>query len=374
MIKVVFLIRSLDYGGAERQLALLAKTLDKDTFEVTILTYYGGGGLERELEGSGVCLISLRKRGRWDLLGFSRRLVRQLRRLRPDVIHGYLDTANLLSLWGKALSPRAGVVWAVGASEIDFSHYDWTWHLGFFLERRLARLPDRIIVNSEAGHAYLSRCGFPASKLTVIQNGIDTERFKPDAEARSRVRQEWGVADGETLIGLVGRLDPIKDHRNFLRAASILCRQRDDVRFVCVGDGEAGYARELHAAAESLSLRGKLRWAGARADVSALYNALDVHVSSSESEGFSNTIGEAMACGVPCVVTDVGDSALIVGETGVVVAPGDAEALAHGLLACLSQDRQTLGAQARARIEAKWGAGRLAQQTAKALLSTLERN
>lgn len=365
MIKLAFLVRSLERGGSERQLVTLARALDKRIFEVTIFTFYGGGPLERELDGAGVRLVPLGKRGRWDLPGFLLRLARELRALRPDVVHGYLDIANLLALAAKPVLPSgASVVWGARSSDIDLARYDWPRRAGFRLERRLARFADRVIVNSHAGRAHLAAHGFPPEKLVVIQNGIDTERFRPDCAARARVRAEWGVAEGSILVGLVARLDPVKDHATFLRAASFAGARRPDARFVCVGGGAEGYRRQLEELSGRLGLAQKIRWAGVRADMPAVYNAFDVNVSSSLSEGFPNAVAEAMACGVPCVVTDAGDSAALVGDAKFVSAPGDAGALAANLLSIIASDRRELGARARLRVESRWGVGRLAERTA----------
>ena len=134
------------------------------------------------------------------------------------------------------------------------------------------------------------------------------------------MRLEWGIAECEKLIGQVGRLDPMKDHSTFLKAAALLAHERKDVRFVCVGEGPTGYRDELYSLAKTLGLASRLIWAGSRRDMPAVYNAFDVAVSSSRwGEGLPNVIAEAMACGVPCVVTDVGDSAFVVDKLGVVV-------------------------------------------------------
>jgi glycosyltransferase involved in cell wall biosynthesis len=235
MIKIALIIRSLDYGGAERQLLALAKALDKTRFEVTILTFYSGGVLEKELEDSGVRLVSLNKCGRWDLPGFLGRLFRELRRLGPDVIHSYLDIPNVIAVCAKPFCSRPAVLWGWRSADFDLDNYDWLRRLGFFLERRLAYVPDRIIVNSHAGRRYLTSRGYPAAKLVVIQNGFDTTQFRPNNEARFKIRREWGIADDQILIGLVARFDPVKDHATFLRAASLLSQVKPEARFVCVG-------------------------------------------------------------------------------------------------------------------------------------------
>ncbi|MDQ2799318.1 MAG: glycosyltransferase, partial [Armatimonadota bacterium] len=194
-----------------------------------------------------------------------------------------------------------------------------------------------------------------------------TEKFSPDLAARRRLRAAWGIQEEEILIGHVGRLDPMKDHPTFLRAAAALARERERLRFVCIGDGSAPYREELHALGRQLGLEHCLIWAGPRSDMPAVQNALDIAVSSSIGEGFPNVIGEAMACGVPCVVTDVGDSAWIVGETGIVVPSSNPDALANGLRKLLDADRSTHAQQVRGRIVENFGIRRLSQSTEQLL-------
>ncbi|MDD4169642.1 MAG: glycosyltransferase, partial [Desulfotomaculaceae bacterium] len=304
-MKITFLIRSLDYGGAERQLVALARELHRHGHSVAVLTFYSGGPLQQDLEKAGVSVINLEKRGRWDILGFLGRLVRFLRRERPDILHGYLVTANILTVLLKPLFPDIRMIWGVRVSNLDFTRYNRYLRLTHPVECRLSRFADRIIVNSQAGSHYAISRGFPQEKTVVIPNGIDTERFRPDPESGKLVRAEWGVSSDEKLIGLVGRLDPMKDHPTFLEAAALLMQKRKDVRFVCVGDGPADLRQELHALGKALDLNKYLIWAGAREDMAAVYNALELATSSSSfGEGFPNVVGEAMACGVPCVVTE----------------------------------------------------------------------
>jgi glycosyltransferase involved in cell wall biosynthesis len=368
MTRISFLIRSLDYGGAERHLQTLARSLDKERFRVTVLCFYPGGALEDELKASAcVHLISLDKRGRWDLLRFSWRLVKQLRAIRPHVLHSFLVEPNLLSVFLKPLLPRTLLVWGVRASRVHFENYDWLPRLNFRLQCFLSRFADLIIFNSDAGRAFHLGEGFAADKALVIHNGIDTERFKPEAQTRRHLRAEFGIAPDTVLIGHVGRFDPMKDHPTFLRAAALICQQRDDVRFLLVGEGREDYARRLRGLAVELGISEKVIWLGARRDMTGIYNALDLFASSSYSEGFPNVIGEAMACGVPCVVTDTGDSALIVGEVGMAVAPRDPQALSAALISCMEKNFRELGAKARARILDNFSLKRMIEETERAI-------
>jgi glycosyltransferase involved in cell wall biosynthesis len=364
----MFLVRSLDYGGAQRQLVTLAQALDKDRFDVTVISFYSGQPLEKELDRSAVRFISLAKRGRWDLFVFLRRLIRELRATRPDVVHGYLDIPNLLALFTKPFV-HARVVWGIRAVEIDLRQYDWLLRAAAKLERLFARFADLIIVNSVAGFDHHAATGFPAAKMIVVPNGIDTDIFRPDPEAGAKLRAAWGIAEYTKLIGTVGRLDRMKDLPIFLRAAAIVTRERNDVRFVCVGTGPQSYVLKLKELANELGLADRVLWPGARADMTAVYNALAVLVSSSLSESFPNAIGEAMACGVPCVVTDVGDSALIVGECGIVVPPRDPDALAAGLLSTLETDRSEIGPKARTRIVENYSVRKMVRLAEESIVS-----
>jgi glycosyltransferase involved in cell wall biosynthesis len=185
------------------------------------------------------------------------------------------------------------------------------------------------------------------------------------------VRAEWRIAPNERLIGTVARLDPMKDHRNFLRAAARVVPAHPGARFVCIGDGPAAYRIELDELASQLGLGGRLLWAGARDDIEAVYNALDVKVSSSLSEGLPNAVAEAMASGVPCVVTDVGDSADVVDGLGWICPPGDDAALGTAILQALDslpRDARLI----RERIRTQFSADVRLERTARELERLLE--
>jgi glycosyltransferase involved in cell wall biosynthesis len=373
MIKVALVIRSLDAGGAEKQLIAVAKSLDKTRFDPTIITFYPGGVLERELDNCGIRIVCLNKSGRWECVAFFARFVRELRKIKPDVIYSYLDIPNVLALVAKPFCSRPMVIWTRQSADLDLRQYDRLCRFASALERTLANRADHMIVNSHAGRSQLVAQGFPADKLTVIQNGFDTEHFRPNREARLKVRREWGISDEQVLIGLVARFDPVKDHLTFLRAASLISESNPNLRFVCVGSGCATYQRKLQEVVEQLSLSGKILWAGLRLDMLAVYNAFDINVLSSTSEGYPNVVGEAMSCAVPCVVTDVGDAARIVGDTGFVCPPQDPRALADSLSLCLQSELRFLGQRARRRIEEHWNLLQLSKNTEKVFHACVRR-
>ncbi len=372
-VNLVFLIRNLAIGGAERQLVALASNLDKDIFDVTVLTLYDGGELLGDLNRAGVRTVSLGKKGRWDLSSITLQLVRVLRKLKPDILHSELTAQNLLAVMAKAVLPGTRIVWGVRSSNLDDRRRDWLSLLNCRVEIWSSRLPDLIISNSIAARTYHSTAGFAGARMVVIPNGIDTECFAPDRKAGLRCRASLGVPDSSLAIGLVGRLDRIKDHGTFLRAAAIFARRRPDAKFVCFGPGPGDYLLELRQQARLLGLTDRVVWGGSFRDMPSAYNALDICCSSSFGEGLPNAIAEAMACGVPCVVTDVGDSALVVGDTGVVVPPRSPEALAAGWAALANRMSQTpaLGKAARERIESRLSLPAFIRNTSEALLALL---
>jgi glycosyltransferase involved in cell wall biosynthesis len=366
MPTIVFLTRALDIGGAQRQLVELALGLHRLGWKVHVLLFYGGGALEPQLKNAGVEVVSLGKEGRWAVLGFMRRLVMEIRRARPDFVHGYLDVANMLLGVLRPLFGGSRVVWGVRASNVDLSRYDTLARIVFRVGALSSRLADLVICNSESGRAYHAAHGYPAERMTVIPNGVDSRQFRRSETARREVRDEWGVALDQKLVGIVGRLDPMKDHPNFMRAAARIAAARRDVRFVCVGDGEPAYRASLEALAAELGLGDRLFWAGARTDMWRVYNALDVAVSASAfGEGTSNAIAEAMATGVPCVATAVGDAAALIGDLGWICLPRDHDALANAIVEALAApcDAEAI----RARMVSEFSPESLLRRTAEEL-------
>lgn len=366
MTSLVLLARKLDRGGAERQLVALAKGLRKRGRDIHVVLFYPGGVHDAELAAAGVPLHFVGKRGRWDVVGFFVRLLLILRRLRPMAIYSFLDLPNILAAILHPATGRPRLVWSIRAAGMEMRHYDWLSRAIPRLEASLSRVADVIVANSHAGLAWAVSRGFPKARMTVVENGIDTVRFHPDAKGRAEIRDEWEVSADQRLIGLVARLDAMKDHRNFLQACARLATRRNDLRFVCVGGGSPAFRSELDGLAVRLGIADRLIWAGPRQDMPAVYCALDIACSSSAfGEGFSNAVGEAMACGVPCVVTDVGDSARIVGEVGEVAPPRDAEALAAALGRMLVRldGGADLGRQARERVVAKFSLERMVTRT-----------
>src|SRR5262249_53614131 len=156
-----------------------------------------------------------------DLPAFGLRLVRTLRRRHPDIVHSYLLGPNVVSAVVKPLARGARIAWGVRASDMNLRQYGRRAAWLFALSGRLARFADVIVCNSRAGLEHHVAHGYPRERMVVIPNGIDTSSYAPDAAARSATRAELGLTDGQALVGVVGRLDPMKDLPTFLRAARI---------------------------------------------------------------------------------------------------------------------------------------------------------
>ena len=366
-LRVALLIRSLEVGGAEVQLVALARGLQRKGHTVSVITFYPGGSLEPLLRNEGIAVLCPHKRGRWDLLSFAGRLWRVLRRLRPHVLHTFLGGPNLFGALLKPFLPRTRVVWGVRASDMDLNRYDWTWRAMFRAEGLLSRVPDWIVANSNAGRDFIAAQGFRKDHIAVIPNGIDTDRFRPDRIGGAAVRAEWRVPAGMPLIGLVARIDPMKGHATFLEAAALLRARLPDARFVCVGNGPVAYAQEMRALAAKLAMDSAVIWAGERHDIPAVLSALDLATLTSITEGFPNALCEAMACAHGCVTTDVGDAAMIVGDTGIVVPRADARALADAWERTLqrpAEQQREMGLRARRRVEENFSVETMVTRTA----------
>lgn len=380
-MNVGLFIDRLEVGGAQRQFALLADGLAGRGHRLTFFTLLPGGSywdwLQARRAGRMLALYPVRGATLGhrlaQLADAPRRLSQALRAEGVEVLYSALHTGDLLA-WlatclAACLSPAVAipVAWSLRTSRQDLP---WKQRPPFELCRLVSGRVPLMVANSRTGLHVYQGLGFRPRSTAVIPNGIDAEAFRPDPEAGRKVRAGWGVAESTPLVGIVGRLAPVKDHPTFLRAAALVAPLAPDAMFVCVGDGPLTYRAELMQQAQDLGLGGRLVWAGKRHDMSAVYNAFDVVCLSSRVEGFPNVLGEAMAAGVPCVATDVGDIAEILGPVGRVVPPRDSAALGAAvreLLALPPGERQRLGEQARTRVLDNYSIGAMVHSTEQVL-------
>jgi len=372
-MKILFLIRALNTSGAQRQLVNLAIGLKSSGFEVVVATMYEDRTrLWTELEKSSITIVSLKKKHRWDILSFFFNLCVLIKKEQPDIVHGYLGVPNNIIVFLKPLFKNLKIVWGVRNAFHNYQQYDHVDRLSYRLECFLSRFADLIIANSEAGYAHAVASGFPQERTVVIPNGIDSEAFQPDPGARDVARKSWGINEKQVAVGIVARIDPMKDYPNFLRALSKVGEEDPEVIGICVGRAKTDvYKAEMIDLANTLGLQDRILWLGERQDMLETLNGLDILVSSSgRGEGFSNSIAEAMACGVPCAVTNVGDAAKIVGDCGIVVKPKDSRELAAGIMKMVSKvrsDGPLLAACNRDRIVSCFSIAKMVNRTAEQL-------
>ena len=379
-MRILFFLQTLGVGGVERQVSLLADHLIRRGHHVGIAAlhtldenwrwFWDPGSMPVELflsEKPGNALSAGSQ-----FVEAALKLRSLLKRENIQLVYSAQGpVSNCLAWLGTRGQPEIKLVWSVrssGAGPISY-HNGWKDVLLSNMCRHVSGSIPLTISISEAGLFDRRARGWKCLKGVVIHNGIDVSEFRSDPEERVRVRAEWGIRENERLIGLVGRLAPVKGHPTFLRAAALLSREQTDVRFVCVGDGPQPYPNQLKKLSTELDLTGRLLWAGNRKDMRAVYNALDIVCSPSYSEGFNNVIAEAMACGVPCVVTDTGDPVNIVGDIGVTVPPGNTAALVHGVNSMLDTLRQINPQLLRDRIAERFGVETMVDATERELLA-----
>ena len=301
--------------------------------EVHIAVTKSGGQLEHELNGTKNVFLHTITTGNNLVEKF--KYLTQLRTLIKstefNAVYGFLPTPNLALLIALTIRNRPVIAWGVRSSGLDLTQYRSKVKWTMLLEKLLSRFADKIITNSKAAFQEYRKAGYPYSKLRHVPNAIDTERFKPHPKARNSIRNQLAISVEAPLIGLFARIHPMKDHTTFLHAAKLLVDVNPDVRFICAGgvhDEHSNLAIALKSSANKLGLDGHILWLGARKDPERLMGACDITTLTSDNgEGFPNAVAESMACGVPCVVTDIGDASNIVADFSEVVPPNNPQAL-----------------------------------------------
>jgi len=355
-MKVLHVITGLEGGGAERQLINLLRGSIAYQIQHDVTSLLDEGVYGADVRAAGAELHTLNMRRSWISPGALLRLANLIRRSRPNIVQTWLYHADLVGLLAARLAGSTPVVWTLRSSELELRHYSKrTGHIVKAL-RRLSHWPAAIASNSMAGMKTHLAIGYRPRLTRVIPNGIDSSIFCPSASARYEVRAELGIGAETALIGCIARRDPMKDHLNVFKAFAGIS---GDTRLLLAGNGTESDNHELSNQILSAGLAPeRVIRLGERRDANRVMAALDIAVlGSSFGEGFPNVIGEAMACGVPCVATDVGDSAAIIDQWGEISPPGNPQALAAAmsrLLALSSDERRALGLRARERIQREY--------------------
>lgn len=375
--RLVHLISGLNTGGAETMLYNLLSRLEGKGFSNRVVSMSTLGPLAEKIQRLGIPVQALgMRRGIPDplvLLQWSRYLKEET----PSLIQTWMYHADLFGGLAVQLSRRPiPLIWGIHNNVLDSSSRGTTRLTAWLCARLSARLPTRIISCSEAARQTHTSQGYAPEKFTVIPNGFDSALYSPSAEARAKVRHELGIGEEALLVGMAARFDPQKDHQTFFKALGLLSTLDRPLRLLLCGNGIDWQNQILVKWVDENNLRDKTILLGRREDMPQILAALDVLVSSSYAEAFPMAIGEAMACGVPCIVTDAGDSALLVGDTGRVVPIGNPHALAqalHQILALPPAGRYELGRAARQRVLDNFSLEIVTQRYRQVYLETLRK-
>lgn len=340
------------------QLAKLLARTDPARFRTCVVCLINIGAVGNKIRAQGVPVYSLGMKRSVPSLSAIWKLRKLIALERPEILQTWLYHADLLGLMVGKLARVPSLVWNVRCSWLDMNHYSRVSKLVLNILARLSMIPDAVIVNSEAGRAAHIKIGYRPKRFEIIPNGFELDRFRPNESARKWLRRELQLTENDVIIGLVARYDPMKDHKSFLAAARMVLKVHGQVYFVLCGTCVNTDNVDLKGLIDLYELRKRVRVLGVRSDTENITGGFDIACSSSAfGEGFSNAIAEAMACGVPCVVTDVGDSSQIVGTTGKVVPPRNPNAFADALCELIEAGpaiRKELGEKARARIAERY--------------------
>ncbi|MBV6272885.1 glycosyltransferase [Alcaligenaceae bacterium CGII-47] len=335
-LHIVHIISGLLHGGAETVLVRLL-TAPTQTARHTVISMGGEGVFGPRLREQGVTVMTLEMQGVWGSLRGLWRLAGLLRQQRPDVVQTWMYHADLVGgVIARLLGIRA-IAWGVRNSGVNLGDSSRQSRILAWLCARVSSWVPGVIVACahKAADVHIG-WGYRADRLLVAPNGYALDQWHPDAADRAQVRAELGLSAQTPLVGCVARWNPLKDHVSLLAALSLSVRAHPELRCLLIGRGMTRDNAALMAQVRQFGLLDHLIFMGRREDVPRLMRALDVHVLSSYAEGFPNVVSEAMASGVACVVTDVGDAARIVGDLGWIAPARDPLALSLAIDAALA--------------------------------------
>jgi len=368
-MRIIHIITDLDTGGAEMMLYKLLASLRDEPIESLVISLMGRGKITERIEELGVRVERLDlEQGVRPSWGSIKKLKYFVRVFNPDVVQGWMYHGNIAAIlavfFSYSIFRKVKLLWNVRQTLYDINSEKPQTCWLIVLGRWLSFFPQGIIYNSNLSAEQHCNAGYLSKKTKIIPNGFDLQKFCPDKNRRQQLREELGVSESAILIGHISRLHPMKDHATLLRAIDRVVDSlsstggKQEVLFLLIG----------HGVTSELSNNPAIHFLGERSDIPKIMSALDIVVSSSAwGEGFPNVIGEAMASEVPCVVTDVGDSAHIVGKYGQVCSVGDDQCIASSLLQLIEnkQERKTAGKQARKRIKENYSMDKIKKEYLK---------
>ena len=374
-VRVLFISSGLGVGGAETMLLCLLEHIDRRLIMPAVISLTGLGAIGPKIQALDIPVedVGLSRGSNPFPLVSLIRLCRQISSFRPDVVQTWQYHADLLGGIAARIAGVQTVSWGIRNGDLPLDYSKNAIRLIRSLSGVLSyRVPKAILFNSQSARAVHVKEGYDTSKMEVIPNGFDLMRYTPNQKSRRSLRDELGLSPDVLLGGFVARDDPVKNHEGFLRAVRLVHVEMPDVHFVLAGHMGCQSNRRLCQIIADKQISDSVHILGHREDIPEVLAALDVLVLASDTEAFPNVLGEAMACGVPCVATAAGDSAWIIGDTGRVVRIGDMEALAKKILELLVmglERRRALGMKARLRIKKNFDVRQIAMEYERYFLS-----
>ena len=358
-MNVVHIIIGLEVGGAELMLKRLVDSQQEHSeWKHTIVSLSSLGKVGEQLRVGGHEVLALGVRSSAGVPLVLWKLTRFLHQRRPDIVQTWMYHADLLGGLAARMAGSCSIVWNIRSTAIP----QGAWSVTYWIVRLCAicsySIPDRIICCANAAKTAHVKLRYAADKMTVIPNGYDFSAFELDLKSKIRGRLELGFNDGDIVIGVVGRFDPLKDFQNFVTAASLVAAKRGNVKFLMVGRGNEWSNATLRGWIESAGLVKSFHLVGQQTDVAYFLSVMDIFCLSSVNEAFPNVVVEAMAIGLPCVVTRAGDAADILGDDDFVVPVQDSISLADAMLQMCQLDpvdRRILGERNARKVREKYG-------------------
>ena len=368
-MKILHIVTSLAVGGVETMLLQLLSRLDTQGNSHAVIALRDDDVIGGKIRHLGIPVYALGMSAGKPSPASIMRFRQYLKTFgRPDLIQGWDYYGDYAASFSKTLMGwrHTPVIWSIHHTPYELNRERKLTALLIRIGAWASRSADQIVYVSQTSRERHEAYGYPARCARIISNGFDLSEFQPSASVRSAVRLELGLDQDVFLIGSIARFHPMKDHANFISAAGLLASQRQDVHFLLTGKQVDDQNQAIVELIAINGLQHKASLLGERSDISRLMSALDIFtVSSAWGESFPLVIGEAMACAVPCVVTDIGDSAHIVGSTGLTVPPKDAEALCRAwvkIFEMSEQERVNLGLAARQRVLERFSLGNAVSQ------------
>lgn len=365
---VLHIITDLATGGAELMLERLVGHQSREgRYRHKVISLRTLGQVGPRLQAAGIDVEAMGMTGPAGLaIGFVR-LVRRIRKLHPDVVQTWMYHADLIGGVAARLAGHRRILWGVRISDVSPAlgvSRSLIWSR-WICARLSGIVPRRILYVAEAARKVHESIGYPPAKSVVVPNGYLLPSPAEAASSRRRMRDELGLDEGAILVGSAGRFSPQKGYRGFVAAAAETARRFPQARFLILGREVTWENAELAGWIREAGLADRFHLLGEQRNVLDWLASLDVFALFSLDEGFPNVVAEAMSVGIPCIVTDVGDAALLVGESGIVIRSGDLSGLTGGLerlIGAGEEERRRLGEAGRHRVEATYSLSVVAER------------